>query len=203
MHNGKKLSFQVQFEIYWGVSNNKSCDMEMFIFISSKNVCFMICMCKTEHWMKRVGNCYLIDVIPHLNRGRVFYNKVLISQKWQNTHILHLRTPCSTLFSQTLQSSKHLSKNIHCFEGVARIILPNNANIHIYIAIVNLWSSNIALVGYKFTYIMRYTLNSNRIGINIPSTITLNKGETFFWTFRNSTKGLEHTLAWHWNQWII
>jgi hypothetical protein len=133
MHNGKKFLFQVQFEVYGGVSNNKSCDMEMFIFISSKNVCFMIYMCKTGHWMKRVGNCYLIDVTPHLNRGRVFYNKILISQKWQNTHILHFKTPCSGLFSQTFQSSKYLSKNIHFFEGVARIILPIYIYIYIYI----------------------------------------------------------------------
>ncbi len=121
-----------------------------------------------------------IHVTPHLNRARVFYNKILISQKWQNTHILHFKTPCSSIFSKTLQSSKYLSKKNHCFEGVARIILPNNANIHIHIAIVNLWTSNIALVGYKFKYVMRYTLNNNRIGINIPTTITLSKGETFF-----------------------
>jgi hypothetical protein len=136
MHNGKKFSFQVQFEVYWGVSNKKSGDMEMFIFISSKNVSLMIYMCKTEHWMKRVSNCYLIDVTPHLNRGRVFYNKILISQKWQNPHILHFKTPCPSLFSKTLQSSKYLSKQIHCFEEVARIILPNNENIHIYILLL-------------------------------------------------------------------
>jgi hypothetical protein len=129
MHNGKKFSFQVQFEVYWGVSYNKSCDMEMFIFISSKNVSLMIYMCKTEHWMTRVGNCYLIDVTPHLNRGRVFYNKILISQKWQNTQHFTLQ---NTLFF----SQKHCKVANICqkkiTEWVARIILSNNSNIHIY-----------------------------------------------------------------------
>jgi hypothetical protein len=105
--------------------------MEMLILRSSQNVSLMTYMCKTEHSMKRVGNRYLIDVTAHLNRGRISYNKILISNKWQNAHMLQFKTPCSSLFSKTLQSSKSLSKKIHCFKGIARIILPMNANIYV------------------------------------------------------------------------
>lgn len=52
-----KSSLNFQVWIYWILSYVQSCDIEMFILISSKDVSFMMFMCKTktlnknnEHW---------------------------------------------------------------------------------------------------------------------------------------------------------
>ncbi len=49
-HSKSSLNFKVW--IYRLLSNAQSCDIEMFILISSKDVSFMMFMCKTKHWTK-------------------------------------------------------------------------------------------------------------------------------------------------------
>lgn len=81
-HSKSSLNFKVW--VYRILSNVQSCDTEMFILISSKDVSFMMFMCKTKHWTKTMSiEMSKIFVCPRKDENQRVFSKLLLNcQIW-------------------------------------------------------------------------------------------------------------------------